>query len=143
MERSDRAVEKRKVRLLECMKYKTTILLYTRRFKGIQVRERFVYEEFTERMHEPPKRKPRIPHRREKIILHQGQIPSMKTGGLLKQVKDSSMWKKQWLCYLLLLLSSDSAAIYRRDYYGWSQLIRGISSKLRKFKSLKRCITPI
>lgn len=61
-------MEKRKVRLLECVKYKITILLYTRRFKGIQVRERFVYEEFTERMHEPQKRKPKIQSRREKII---------------------------------------------------------------------------
>lgn len=69
------------------MKCKITILLYTRKCKGIQVRERFIYDEFTERMHEPQKRKPKIQHRREKIILHRGQIPSMKTGGLLKQVK--------------------------------------------------------
>lgn len=52
LERSDQPVEKRKIRLLECMKYKIITLLYVRRFKAIQVRERFVYEEFTEALHE-------------------------------------------------------------------------------------------
>lgn len=33
------------------------------------------------------KEEAKIQHRREKIILQQGQIPSMKTGGLLKQAK--------------------------------------------------------
>lgn len=48
---SDQPVEKRIIRLLGCMRCKI-ILLYIRRFKAIQVRERFVYEEFTEAMHE-------------------------------------------------------------------------------------------
>lgn len=52
LERSDQPVEKRKIRLLECMKYKIITLLCIRRFKAIQVRERFVYEEFTEALHE-------------------------------------------------------------------------------------------
>lgn len=86
MERSGRPMEKKKIRLLECIKYKI-ILLYTRRFKSIQIREWFFYEDFTEAMHEDPNRKPKIQHRGMKTILQQGQIPSLKTGGLLKQLK--------------------------------------------------------
>ena len=59
LERSGRPKEKR-TRLRECMKYKITIFLYTRRFIGIQVRERFVFEEFMEAMHEPQRGSPKF-----------------------------------------------------------------------------------
>lgn len=47
-------------RLLECRKCEITVLLYTRRFKGIQVKERFVFEEFTEAMCEPQRESPKF-----------------------------------------------------------------------------------
>lgn len=50
---------------------------------------------------------------------------------------------EQWLCYLLLLLNSDYATVAGRSYRGSHQLIWGLSSKFRKFKSLKKYITPI
>ena len=71
LQRSGRTVEKRKIRLLECMKY-IIILLYTSRFKDIKVRERFVYEEFIKAI-QAPQRSPKFSTEGGmKIILQQG-----------------------------------------------------------------------
>lgn len=48
---------------------------------------------------------------------------SVKTGGLLKQVKEFLAVKGKILCYLLLLLSSAYVAVARQNYNGWHQLI--------------------
>lgn len=89
-----------------------------------------------------PKRKPKIQRRGRKIILQLEQIPSLKMR-TLKTSKGIPYCERNggfvmYYCYL-----PDCAAFYRRNYCGRHQLIWGLSRKVRKFKSWKRCITPI
>lgn len=90
-----------------------------KKFKDIQVRERFVGKECTEAMYEPQRGSPKF-SREERFYCSK---KSVKTGGLLKQVKEFLAVKGTILCYLLLLLSSAYVAVARQNYNGWHQLI--------------------